>query len=144
MKTLSHMAMTAYKEKYRLQKAIDDLKLELLEVTHEMSGLARHGKELSPKQEKSTKPMPKTVSPIHSDQKILKLIEKKEAIEKKIDFLTMSLELANKVDLLSLEDQQIAKDLFHSHKTPEQVASEYGYARSGIYKHLYIELDKIL
>lgn len=51
MKTMTRLTIAAYKEKYRIQKQRDEKLLELLEIEHKMTGLAKSGKELARRME---------------------------------------------------------------------------------------------
>ncbi|WP_290457592.1 hypothetical protein [Faecalibaculum rodentium] len=88
--------------------------------------------------------MPKTVSPSTGDERMLWLIERKDELEKKLDWLAYSLLQAEKASLLCPEDQSMLHDLYHTSKSLDRIAEEYGYARGKIHSHLYRELDKIL
>lgn len=143
MKTMTTLIISAYKSKYRIQKDIDRKQLELEEIEHEKTGLGHHGLDLTPEQARSGKPMPTTTSHIHSETKLLSLIERADELQKEIDYLTLSLNMAKKVDQLSLEDQRLMQDLFHSRKTAETVAQMNGYSVQGMYKRIYSELDKV-
>lgn len=144
MKTMTRLTIAAYKEKYRIQKQRDEKLLELLEIEHKMTGLAKSGKELTPEQQRSSKAMPHTVSPNYSDQKILSLIERKDEIQAEIDYLDMSLRTAAKIERMPLTDQQMMHDLYHSRMTAEDVADKYGYHPKSMYRHIYGVLDMLL
>lgn len=136
------LVISCYREKYRIQRDIDEKKLELMRIHHELSGLSHHGVEMTPEQAKSDLPMPKTVSPASSDARKLGLLERKDELEQDIDFLTISLQMARKVDQMEPADQSMMHDLYHSRKTADAVAEGYGYTRKGMYKHIYHELGK--
>lgn len=143
MKTLSKLTLEAYKERYRTQREIDRLRLEVEAIEVEMSGLGHHGDDLSPEQERSSMPMPRTASPTYNDQKLLTLIERKDEINKQIDYLEMSISMANKVELMELNDQKMMLDLFHGEHGARDVAHKYGYSVQGMYKRIHSELDKL-
>ncbi|WP_305177791.1 hypothetical protein [Faecalibaculum rodentium] len=143
MKTMTRLILSAYREKYRLQKEIDKKRLEAEAIQVEMTGLGHKGVEMLPEQMTSSKPMPHTVSPTYNDQKLLSLIEKKDELEHQVDYLVMSLSLANKVDAMSVADRELMRELYHSRKTADQVAEEHGYSRKGMYKRIYAEVDKL-
>lgn len=143
MKTMTQLALAAYKGKYRAKKEIDAKQLEIIEIEHQMSGLAKSGRELSAEQQKSSKPMPHTVSPGDPEHRLICLIDRKAELEKEIDFLTMSIRLAEKIDRLPMEDQQMIFDLYHSNASAEKVASDYGYTKHSMYRHIYGILDCI-
>ncbi len=143
MKTSTRLLISAYKEKYRIQKEKDEKQLELLAVRHRMTGLSKSGTELTPEQENSSKPMPTTVSPTHDDQKFLGLMERADELEREIYFLELALRQTLKIDRLDLRDQQMMHELYHGHKSTEAVADDYGYTRKGLYKHLYAVLDSL-
>lgn len=143
MKTMTNLVIAAYKGKYRIQKEIDVRQLEIVEIEHQMSGLAKSGIELSPEQKRSSKPMPHTVSHGDPEHRLICLVSRKEELEKEIDYLTMSMKLAEKIDQLPLTDQLMIYDLYHTKKSADQVASEYGYSKPAMYRHLYGIIDCI-
>lgn len=144
LKASTRMFLAAYREKYRIKRDIDETNLEILKVVQDMKGLSHHGIEMSPEQMRSSLPMPTTTSPSTGDERMLWLIEKKDELEKKLDWLTYSLLQAEKASLLCPEDQSMLHDLYHTSKSLDCIADEYGYARGKIHSHLYRELDKIL
>lgn len=144
MKGMSRLLIAAYKSKYNIEKEIDRTKLEIIELNNEMTGMAHHGLELSDLQLKSSKPMPKTVSPADCEKRLLGLIEKKTEAERKLDYLMLSLNQLKKVESLPVEDQRLLHDLYHSRKNADTVADEHGYTKQGMYKHIEIMLDKVL
>lgn len=143
MKTTTKLIVAAYKERYRIAKEIDRKRLEKMALEHELSGLGHKGVEMTAEQQKSDKPMPTTVSHTYDDQKKLSLIERKDELEKEIDFLTLSLHQADKVKNLPLADQQMMHDLFHGRKTAARVAEDHGYAVGAMYRHIYGSLDRL-
>lgn len=143
LKTMTQLILAAYKGKYRAQKEIDKKQLEIAEITHRMSGLARSGTVLTKEQEKSFKPMPHTVSPGHSDAVLVGLISKKDELEREIDFLVMSKLLAERIDRLPMQDQLMIYDLYHSNKCADKVAEEYGYTKKSMYRRIYSLLDNL-
>lgn len=143
MKTLSKLTLAAYKERYRTQREIDRLQLEVEAIEVEMSGLGHHGDDLSPEQERSSKPMPHTVSPTYNDQKLLTLIERKDEINKQIDYLVMSMNLVRRVELMNTEDQKMMFDLYHGNQRATEVAKDHGYSVQGMYKRIQSELDRL-
>lgn len=143
MKAMTQLIISAYKSKYQIQKEIDRKHLELEEIEHEKTGLGHHGLDLTPEQARSSKPMPTTASHVYSDVRLLSLIERADELQKEIDYLTLSLNMAKKVELLSLEDQRLMQDLFHSNKTVDKAAEDHGYTKKSAYRKVYNALDKI-
>ncbi|WP_294731067.1 hypothetical protein [uncultured Faecalibaculum sp.] len=143
MKTSTRLLISAYKEKYRIQKEKDEKQLELLAVRHRMTGLSKSGTELTPEQENSSKPMPTTVSPTHDDQKFLGLMERADELEREIDFLELALRQTLKIDRLDLRDQQMMHELYHGHRPVADVAHDFGFEKKAMYRHLYGALDAI-
>ncbi|WP_289501728.1 hypothetical protein [Faecalibaculum rodentium] len=144
MKASTRMFLAAYREKYRIKRDIDETNLEILKVVQDMKGLSHHGVEMSPEQMRSSLPMPKTVSPSTGDERMLWLIERKDELEKKLDWLAYSLQQAEKASILSPEDQSMLHDLYHSRMTAEDVADKYGYHPKSMYRHIYGVLDMLL
>lgn len=144
MTGLINLVIDAYRNKYRFQKSIDRLQLEIEEIQTELEGLGHRGVELSPEQQRSGLPMPSTVSPSYDQQKILNLIELKDEKETQIDALMLSLKQADVINKLSLEDQRLLQDLYHSNKTSQMVADQYGYSKRGMYKHIRGMIEKQL
>lgn len=138
------MFLAAYREKYRIKRDIDETNLEILKVVQDVKGLSHHGIEMTPEQMRSSLPTPTATSPSTGDERMLWLIEKKDELEKKLDWLTYSLLQSEKASLLCPEDQAMLHDLYHTSKSLDSIAEEYGYARGKIHSHLYRELDKIL
>lgn len=143
MKTMTQLVLAAYKGKYRAQKEIDAKQLEIIDIEHQMSGLAKPGMEMSKEQLASPKPMPHTVSPDYSDKKLLSLMQRKDELEKEIDFLWMSLRLAARIERLPMQDQRMIYELYHTSKSADRVASEYGYGKASMYRHIYGIIDCI-
>ena len=143
MKTTTRLLISAYKEKYRIQKEKDEKQLELLAVRHRMTGMSRSGVSLTPEQERCSKPMPATVSHIHDDQLLLSLMERADELEREIDFLSLALHQSKKVELLELRDQQMMHKLYHSNKCGDKVAEEYGYTKKSMYRRIYSLLDNL-
>ena len=73
------MFLAAYREKYRIKRDIDETNLEILKVVQDMKGLSHHGIEMTPEQMRSSLPMPTATSPSTGDERMLWLIEKKDA-----------------------------------------------------------------
>lgn len=143
MKTMTQLILAAYKGKYRAQKEIDAKQLEIIEIEHQMSGLAKPGMVMSKEQLASSKPMPHTISPDYTDKKLVSLISRKDELEKEIDFLWMSIKLAARIEKLPLEDQLMIYDLYHSNKCADKVAEEYGYTKKSMYRRIYSLLDNL-
>lgn len=143
MKTMTNLVIAAYKGKYRTQKEIDAKQLEIEVIEHRMSGLSRSGVPMTPEQEKSSLPMPKTVSHDHSDYRFLAGLERKDELEREIDFLAQSLKMAEKIELLPMIDQRMLYDLYHTSKSADKVAEEYGYSKPAMYRHIYGIIDCI-
>lgn len=143
MKTMTQLVIAAYKGKYRAQKEIDAKQLEIEAIEHQLSGLSRSGTPMTPEQERSSLPMPKTVSHDHSDQRFLAGLERKEELEMEIDFLQQSLDMAAKVDRLPMQDQRMIYELYHTGKSAERVAADYGYSTASMYRHIYGLIDCI-
>lgn len=141
---LVNLAIEAYRNKYRYQKSIDRLQLEIEEIQTELEGLGHKRIELSPEQQRSGLPMPATVSPHYDQQKVLTLIELKNEKEAQIDALMLSLKQAEVINRLCLEDQKLMQELYHSNKTSQMVADEYGYSKRGMYKHINAVIKKAL
>ncbi|WP_276907820.1 hypothetical protein, partial [Faecalibaculum rodentium] len=117
--------------------------LEIIEIEHQMSGLAKPGMVMSKEQLASSKPMPHTISPDYTDKKLVSLISRKDELEKEIDFLWMSIKLAARIEKLPLEDQLMIYDLYHSNKCADKVAEEYGYTKKSMYRRIYSLLDNL-
>lgn len=143
MKTMTQLVIAAYKGKYRAQKEIDAKQLEIEAIEHRLSGLSRSGTPMTPEQEKSSLPMPKTVSHDHSDQRFLSGLERKDELEKEIDFLQQSLSMAAKVDKLPVRDQRMIYELYHTGKSADRVAADYGYSKRGMYKRIVSIIDNM-
>ncbi len=143
-KATTGLVIQCYREKYRIQRDIDEFQLEILEIETEMSGLAHHGTDMSAEQLASPFPMPSTVSPTHDDQRMLDLIERKAELEARIDWLVYNLKMAGMVSKLKSEDQSMMHDVYHSPKKLEDIAYEYGYHVNSVHPHLRRELDKVL
>lgn len=144
MNGLTKLVIDAYRHKYDYQRSIDRLTLEIEAIEEEMMGLTHSGIELTEEQLKSPLPMPITTSPIHSTDRLLDLIEKKAEKEAQIDALTMALQQADVVKKLSVEDQKLMQDLYHSCRATEDVAKDHGYSKRGMYKHINVAIEKIL
>lgn len=144
MKTMTNLVIAAYKGKYRTQKEIDAKQLEIEVIEHKLTGLSRSGVPMTPEQEKSSLPLPKTVSHDHSDYRFFTGLERKDELEREIDFLAQSLKMAEKIELLPMIDQQMMHDLYHSRMTAEDVADKYGYHPKSMYRHIYGVLDMLL
>ena len=109
-----------------------------------MMGLGHHGAELTDTQAKSGLPMPSTTSHVYSNARLLELIEKKEEKERQIDALTLALQQADVVKKLSVEDQRLMQELYHSKRSAQQVAEQNGYSIKGLYKHISVAIGKAL
>lgn len=144
MNGLIRMVIDSYRHKYDYQRSIDRLTLEIEAIEEEMKGLSHRGVEMTKAQEKSQLPMPTTTSPIYSNCRILTLIEKKDEKERQIDALTLSLQQADVVKKLSVEDQRLLQDLYHSCRSAEDVAGDHGYSKRGMYKHINAVIEKVL
>lgn len=143
MKTMTQLVIAAYKGKYRAQKEIDAKLLEIEAIEHRLSGLARGGVHMTAEQEKSSLPMPKTVSHDHSDYRFLTGLERKDELEREIDFLQQSLTMAAKVEQLPMQDQRMIYELYHTGKPAERVAADYGYSTASMYRHINGLIDCI-
>lgn len=144
MNGLTKLVIDSYRHKYDYQRSIDRLTLEIEAIEEEMMGLTHSGIELTEEQAKSPLPMPTTTSPIHSNTRMLDLIEKKTEKEAQIDALTLSLQQADVVKKLSVEDQRLLQDLYHSCRSAEDVAGDHGYSKRGMYKHINVVIEKVL
>lgn len=144
MTGLTKLVIDAYRHKYDYQRSIDRLTLEIEAIEEEMMGLTHSGIELTEEQLKSPLPMPTTTSPSWSNERLLELIEKKAEKEAQIDALTMALQQADVVKKLSVEDQKLMQDLYHSCRAAEDVAKDHGYSKRGMYKHINVAIEKIL
>lgn len=144
IKAITKLVIRCYQEKYRIQKDIDEAQLEILELDTELSGLAHHGTKMTPEQAACPLPLPHTTSPHTDDQRMLELIERKDELEKRIDYLVHSLHMAGKVSLLSTEDQQLMHDLYHSRRNLDAIAFDHGMNPSSVHKHLTRALNKVL
>lgn len=146
MTGLINLIIEAYRNKYRYQKSIDRLQLEIEEISIELQGLGHKDVELTPEQARSSLPMPSNAgNPYAYDcQKILGLIELKDEKEAQIDALMLSLKQAEIVNRLSLEDQKLMQDLYHSNKTAQMVADDNGYSVPGMYKHIRKAISKVI
>lgn len=141
---LARLVIDSYRHKYDYQRSIDVLTLEIEAIEEEMVSLSRPGIEMTPEQAKSTLPMPTTVSPNHSPDRLLTLIERKDEKEKQIDALSLALQQADAVKRLSVPDQQLMQDLYHTCRPADDVARAYGYSKGGMYKHINSALEKVL
>ncbi len=101
-----------------------------------MKGLTHSGIEMTEEQAKSPLPMPTMTSPIHSNDRLLDLIEKKTEKEAQIDALVLALRQSDLIKKLSIEDQQLMQDLDHSRQRAQDVADKHGYSIKGMYKHI--------
>lgn len=144
MNGLTKLVIDSYRHKYDYQRSIDRLTLEIEAIEEEMMGLTHSGIELTEEQAKSPLPMPTTTSPSWSNEHLLELIEKKAEKEAQIDALMMALQQADAVKKLSVEDQKLMQDLYHSCQSAQQVAEKYGYSIKGMYKHINVAVDKVL
>lgn len=146
MSGLTRLVIDSYRHKYDYQKSIDRLTLEIEAINEEMYnfGLTRTGIVLTEEQLRSNLPMPKTVSPTFSHDRLLDLIERKAEKEAQIDALTMSLQQADVVKKLSVEDQRLMQDLYHSCRSAEDVACDHGYSKRGMYKHINAAIEKLI
>lgn len=144
MNGLIRMVIDSYRHKYDYQRSIDRLTLEIEAIEEEMKGLSHRGVEMTKAQEKSQLPMPTTTSPIYSNCRILNLIEKKEEKERQIDALLLALQQADLVKRLSVEDQKLMQELYHSHQKVHEVADKHGYSINGMYKHIHSAVEKVL
>lgn len=144
MNGLTKLVIDSYRHKYDYQRSIDLLTLEIEAIEEEMMGLTHSGIELTEEQAKSSLPMPTTTSPIHSNTRMLDLIEKKTEKEAQIDALTLALRQADVVKKLCVEDQRLMQDLYHSHQRAQDVADKHGYSIKGVYKHINAAIEKIL
>lgn len=144
MNGLTKLVIDSYRHKYEYQKSVDRLTLEIEEIETEMTGLTHHSTEMTEDQARSPLPFPSTTSPIYSNQKLLGLIEKKEEKEKQIDALTLSLQQADVVKKLCVEDQRLMQDLYHSHQRAQDVADKHGYSIKGMYKHIKMVIEKVI
>lgn len=144
MNGLTKLVIDSYRRKYEYQKSVDRLTLEIEEIETEMTGLTHHSTEMTEEQARSPLPFPSTTSPIYPNQKLLGLIEKKEEKEKQIEALTLSLQQADVIKKLSVEDQRLLQDLYHSCRSAEDVAGDHGYSKRGMYKHINVVIEKVL
>ena len=144
MTGLTKLVIDAYRHKYDYQRSIDRLTLEIDAIEEEMMGLTHSGIELTEEQAKSPLPMPTTTSPSHSNSKMLDLIEKKTEKEAQIDALVLALRQADLIKKLSIEDQQLMQDLYHSRQRAQDVADKHGYSIKGMYKHIKMVVKKVI
>lgn len=144
MTGLTRLVIDSYRHKYDYQRSIDRLMREIEEIDEEMMGLGHRGVEMTEEQAKCPLPMPSTTSPIFSNSKILGLIEKKTEKERQIDALKLALQQADMVKRLSVEDQRLMQEVYHSERSVEDVARDHGYSKRGMYKHINAEIEKIL
>lgn len=144
MNGLTKLVIDSYRHKYDYQRSIDRLTLEIEAIEEEMKGLSHRGVEMTKAQEKSQLPMPTTTSPIYSNCRILNLIEKKTEKERQIDALLLALQQADLVKRLSVEDQKLMQELYHTCRPACDVADNFGYSKQGMYKHIHAAIEKIL
>lgn len=144
MNGLTKLVIDSYRHKYDYQKSIDRLTLEIEAINEEMTGLHHSGIALTEEQARSSLPMPTTTSPIWSNERILSLIEKKTEKEQQIDALMLALQQADLVKRLSVEDQRLLQDLYHSCQSAQDVADKHGYSIKGMYKHINGVIEKAL
>lgn len=107
---------------------------ELEVLNHQKTGLARPGgPELTKEQQKSKWPMPTYQHQYSSPLAILEAITAKE---QELHHYQKRLLDLRWTEILSLEDQNILWDLYIYYKKVDDVATEYGYSKWGLYKHL--------
>lgn len=144
MNGLTKLVIEAYRHKYDYQRSIDRLTLEIEAIEEEMMGMSHKVIVMTEEQMRSSLPMPTTTSPIHSNARLLDLLEKKTEKEAQIDALTLALHQADVIKKLSVEDQKLMQDLYHSYQSVQDVAEKYGYSIKGLYKHINAVIEKTL
>lgn len=120
---------------------IIELNEELEVLEHKMLGLSHFIPKLTKEQEKSSKPMPTFHGGYTSP---VAMFAEEDRIESEINYYKRRLNECKPIELLSLQDQNILFDLYFWSMNSWDVAEKYGYSKRGMYKHIRIELSKLI
>ncbi len=121
-------------------KAIIRLNEDLAYKEHELTGLARHGTDLTPEQEKSPLPMPH----YRSSRSLVDRIFELDAIKTEIDYYRLHILECETIERLAQEDKDLLIRIFVFRENRWDIATELGISRQGLDKRVNQLIKKCL
>ena len=113
-------------------KAIMRLNTDLDYKEHELTGLARHGTDLTPEQEKSSLPMPH----YRSSRSLVDRIFEIDALKAEIEYYQKCILKCETIERLEPEDKDLLIKVFIFRVNRWDLAAELGITRQGLDKRL--------
>ena len=121
-------------------KALIRLNEELEYKEYEMTGLAHHGVDLTPEQEKSPLPMPKYIG----GRSLVDRIFETDLLKEEIDFYRRSILQCETIERLSQKEKDILLEAFVFRVSMWDLAEKLGLSRSGLDKRINSIIKKCL
>ena len=121
-------------------KKIIELNQEIDYKRHQMTGLARHGVDLTPEQERSSLSMPR----YRSNKTLVDRMDEIDNLQDEIEYYRRYIYECALVDQLEFEERELLLDVYLFNKSRWDLAEKYFYSRRGLQKKIDSIVKKCL